>query len=107
MKILVIGAGAWGTALAMNAAARHEVRLWARDSAQAAQMQAARENTRYLPGIPFPPALQVVAGDVTAHGIRLTAGDALGFVDEEGELAIHADAGEGNEAELLLFDLPR
>ena len=64
MKILVIGAGAWGTALAMNAAARHEVRLWARDSAQAAQMQAARENTRYLPGIPFPPALQVVAGDL-------------------------------------------
>ena len=51
--------------------------------------------------------LQVVAGDVTAQGIRLTAGDALGFVDEEGELAIHADAGEGNEAELLLFDLPR
>ena len=51
--------------------------------------------------------LQVVAGDVTAHGIRLTAGDALGFVDEEGELAIHADVGEGNEAELLLFDLPR
>ena len=64
MKILVIGAGAWGTALAMNAAARHEVRLWARDSAQAAQMQAARENTRYLPGIPFPTALQVVAGDL-------------------------------------------
>ncbi|MEG0920146.1 MAG: NAD(P)H-dependent glycerol-3-phosphate dehydrogenase [Comamonas sp.] len=64
MKILVIGAGAWGTALAMNAAARHAVQLWARDAAQAAQMQTARENTRYLPGIPFPPALQVVSGDV-------------------------------------------
>ncbi len=51
--------------------------------------------------------LQVVAGEVTAHGIALTAGDALGLVDEEGELALHAGAGEGNTAEVLLFDLPR
>ncbi len=64
MKILVIGAGAWGTALAMNAAARHPVQLWARDAAQAAHMQAAGENTRYLPGIAFPAGLQVVSGDV-------------------------------------------
>ena len=64
MKILVIGAGAWGTALAMNAASRHTVHLWARDGAQAAQMQAAGENTRYLPGIPFPDGLQVTSGDV-------------------------------------------
>ena len=64
MKILVIGAGAWGTALAMNAAARHTVQLWARDAAQSTQMQTVRENTRYLPDIPFPPALQVVSGDV-------------------------------------------
>ena len=66
MKIVVIGAGAWGTALAMNAAARHEVRLWARDAAQAQAMQARRENARYLPGIAFPPALQVVGGDARA-----------------------------------------
>lgn len=63
MKIVVLGAGAWGTALAINAAghagACHEVTLWARDAAQAVQMQAARENTRYLPGHPFPPVLQV------------------------------------------------
>ena len=64
MKILVIGAGAWGTALAMNAAARHPVQLWARDAEQAAHMQAAGENTRYLPGIAFPAGLQVVSGDV-------------------------------------------
>ena len=66
MKIVVIGAGAWGTALAMNAAARHEVYLWARDGAQAQVMQAQRENARYLPGIAFPSALQVVSGDVQA-----------------------------------------
>ena len=64
MKILVIGAGAWGSALAMNAATRHDVLLWARDAQQAAQMQAARENHRYLPGIPFPAGLAVVSGDV-------------------------------------------
>ena len=62
MKITVIGAGAWGTALALNAAQRHSVVLWARDAAQAQTMQAARENTRYLPGIAFPPGLQVASG---------------------------------------------
>ncbi|HEX5805174.1 MAG TPA: NAD(P)H-dependent glycerol-3-phosphate dehydrogenase [Macromonas sp.] len=63
MKITVLGAGAWGTALAMAAASdageSHEVRLWARDAAQVAQMQAARENVRYLPGLRFPASLSV------------------------------------------------
>ena len=64
MRILVIGAGAWGTALAMNAAARHSVQLWARDAAQAVHMQQVGENTRYLPGIAFPAGLQVVSGEL-------------------------------------------
>lgn len=59
MKICVLGAGAWGTALAVNAAERHSVTLWARDAAQAAAMAAARENLRYLPGIPFPSRLTI------------------------------------------------
>jgi glycerol-3-phosphate dehydrogenase (NAD(P)+) len=67
MKILVIGAGAWGTAMAISAA-RHpdkrEVALWARDPAQAQLMQAERANSRYLPGIVFPEALSVVSGEV-------------------------------------------
>ena len=54
MKICVHGAGAWGTALAVNAADRHEVTLWARDAAQAAAISAARENIRYLPGLALP-----------------------------------------------------
>ena len=54
MKILVLGAGAWGTALAINAAPRHAVSLWARDAAQAQAMGARRENARYLPGAPIP-----------------------------------------------------
>ncbi len=66
MKILVLGAGAWGTALAMSASqnpqSSHEVILWARDAAQAAAMQSARVNARYLPGLPLPPSLRVIDG---------------------------------------------
>ena len=64
MKICVHGAGAWGTAVAVNAAARHEVTLWARDAAQADAMSAARENSRYLPGLALPASLAVRAGDI-------------------------------------------
>ncbi len=51
-KLAVLGAGAWGTALAtMLAAKGPPVTLWARDGAQAAAIQASRENARYLPGV--------------------------------------------------------
>jgi glycerol-3-phosphate dehydrogenase (NAD(P)+) len=62
MKIIVFGAGAWGTALAVSAARHpdgHAVELWARDAAQATAMQGRRENARYLPGIALPQALTV------------------------------------------------
>ena len=62
MRLLVLGAGAWGTALAASAAARHEVLLWARDAAQARELQARRENVRYLPGIPLPESLRIASG---------------------------------------------
>ncbi|HNC52396.1 MAG TPA: NAD(P)H-dependent glycerol-3-phosphate dehydrogenase [Accumulibacter sp.] len=57
MRIAVLGAGAWGTALAISFAHRHSVVLWARDPARVASMQAARENSRYLPGHAFPASL--------------------------------------------------
>ena len=59
--LVVLGAGAWGTALAINAAARQPVLLWARDAGQAKRMQAERTNARYLPGIAFPTSLTVTA----------------------------------------------
>lgn len=59
MKIIVIGAGAWGTALAIQAAARHEVLLWAREPAQVQAMRVTGENARYLPGIRLPSGLAV------------------------------------------------
>jgi glycerol-3-phosphate dehydrogenase (NAD(P)+) len=59
MRIALLGAGAWGTALAVAAAPRHDVMLWARDAAQAQALDAARENLRYLPGIALPQALHI------------------------------------------------
>ena len=69
MKIVVIGAGAWGTAMAISAAAHpagHTVTLWARNAQQVADMQAQRSNARYLQGIALPPALALAGGDVAA-----------------------------------------
>ncbi|MGB4114978.1 MAG: NAD(P)H-dependent glycerol-3-phosphate dehydrogenase [Polaromonas sp.] len=62
MKIAVLGAGAWGTALAVNAAASHQVTLWARDKAQAQALASDRANARYLPEIELPAGLQLVGG---------------------------------------------
>ena len=62
MKILVLGAGAWGTALSVSAAARHDLTLWARDPQQASVLRADRENRRYLPGIALPPRITVREG---------------------------------------------
>jgi glycerol-3-phosphate dehydrogenase (NAD(P)+) len=70
-KIQVIGAGAWGTALALQAArAGNQVRLWARDPARAAEIAETRRNPR-LPGIDLPGAIEVSATWAPAHIILL------------------------------------
>jgi glycerol-3-phosphate dehydrogenase (NAD(P)+) len=70
MNIIVLGAGAWGTALAISAAnntkAAHTVTLWSRDTVQAANMQSQRCNAKYLPQVAFPESLQVASGDFSA-----------------------------------------
>jgi glycerol-3-phosphate dehydrogenase (NAD(P)+) len=73
MKIIVIGAGAWGTALAVNAARiadggrpRHQVTLWARDAALVTTLQRERANPRYLPGMALPDGLLVQGGGEVA-----------------------------------------
>ncbi len=60
-RIAVLGAGAWGTALALNLCTRedHEVTLWAHTSAHAAEIARYRENRRYLPGFALPSSLRV------------------------------------------------
>jgi len=85
-KITVLGAGAWGTAVAIAVAARHDVLLWGRNPAQMAATAAARENTHYLPGRPLPAALGVTA-------------------DFEAALAHVCDASEA-EAPLLIAACP-
>jgi len=65
MQITIIGAGAWGTALAIAAgrqASSHRVNLHVRDAAQAQLMQQQRRNERYLPGIDLPAALNISSG---------------------------------------------
>ena len=78
MNLTVLGAGAWGTALAVHACASHPTRLWTRDPAQAAPMRSLRRNARYLPEIALPAALQITtdfAGAVAhaAGGLVLVA----------------------------------
>lgn len=61
MRISVLGAGAWGTALAGAAAARHPVVLWARDAAQAEAMRRSGRNERYLPEVPLPADIELTS----------------------------------------------
>jgi len=85
MKIAVLGAGAWGTAISMVLSARHEVRLWARDAALASALAADRGNRRYLPGFALPPTVaatsdlaraldgaELILAAVTTGGLRAT-----------------------------------
>ena len=59
MRCTVLGAGAWGSALACHLALEHEVMLWARRADLVAQMRAASENEQYLPGVAFPPGISM------------------------------------------------
>ena len=58
MRLSILGAGAWGTALAASWAPHHEVTLWGRNTTELDAMRTSRVNTRYLPGCPLPDALQ-------------------------------------------------
>jgi len=61
MKITVLGAGSWGTTLALVLVGNgHDVQLWTYKQEQAAQMQKTRENPQFLPGIPLPKKLLIV-----------------------------------------------
>jgi glycerol-3-phosphate dehydrogenase (NAD(P)+) len=57
MKLSVLGAGAWGTALAASWAPHHEVTLWGRNVSDLDTMRTSRINTRYLPNCTLPDTL--------------------------------------------------
>lgn len=93
MKIIVIGAGAWGTAVAISAASHphgHAVTLWSRSASQCAAMQAARVNQRYLPGVRFPDSLQLSSSSDAA----------LATVGDEADLVVLASPMAGLRANL-------
>lgn len=83
-SVAVIGAGSFGSALAVHlAGAGHQVRLWARDPGLAGELQHCRANPIYLPDFPFPPGVQVTSDleaclrdarlavlTVPSHGVR-------------------------------------
>lgn len=61
MNISVLGAGAWGTALAISLSAHHRVTLWGRDAVQMTEMATTQINRRYLPDVSLPDALHLTA----------------------------------------------
>ena len=99
MRVAVVGAGSWGTALARLAAARAEVRLWAREPEVVASVRDTRENALFLPGYRIPAAVActgelaealdgagVVIMAVPSHGFRDVLHRALPFLPPEAPL---------------------
>lgn len=107
----VLGAGSWGTALAVHLAkAGHHVRLWARDDAFVEELRSARANERYLPGIPLPDGIDPMASleealagarfvvvAVPSHGFRAVVRRATPFLSE----AVLVSATKGIEVDSL------
>jgi glycerol-3-phosphate dehydrogenase (NAD(P)+) len=69
MNISILGAGAWGTALAVQASVRHAVCLWARDADWVVRTHASRVNHSYLPGVALPASMALSAdlAEAIAH----------------------------------------
>jgi glycerol-3-phosphate dehydrogenase (NAD(P)+) len=80
-RVAVLGAGAWGTAIASVLAARLDVTLWARDPAQAEAMARTRRNERYLPKVEIPAAVKVSADFPPSADLFLAATPVAGLRD--------------------------
>ncbi|MBI5329172.1 MAG: NAD(P)-dependent glycerol-3-phosphate dehydrogenase [Betaproteobacteria bacterium] len=95
MKIAVLGAGAWGTALGVRLAGHAEVRLWTRNPAHAQDMARESVNTRYLPGHTLPASLHPTADLAAAckeADILIAATPTIGFREQLNQLkALRAD----------------
>jgi len=112
-NVAVLGAGSWGTALAIHLARiGHPVRLWARDAGLAAEMDARRANPVYLPDATFPDSLaatdrlpealrdaELVVAAVPSHGLRLVLRQAAPHVSAS---AVVLSATKGLEDGTLL-----
>jgi glycerol-3-phosphate dehydrogenase (NAD(P)+) len=68
--LAILGAGAWGTALAIKLGSRFSIRLWGRDAAAMQRVASERVNARYLPGLPLPPGVVASSDlDATLRGV--------------------------------------
>ena len=66
--VTAVGATSWGTTLGIILARQgHDVRLLARTDAEASALETARENSRFVPGVPFPDSMRALADPVQAH----------------------------------------
>lgn len=111
-KTAVLGAGSWGTAIAVHLArAGHDVRLWARDPGFVREVQAAGANEQYLPGVQIPQdilltnsldeavtAASFVVVAVPSHGVRAVVNRAAPFL---GSGAVLVSATKGIEVDSL------
>ncbi|HET7221531.1 MAG TPA: NAD(P)H-dependent glycerol-3-phosphate dehydrogenase [Vicinamibacterales bacterium] len=112
-SIAILGAGSWGTALAIHLArVGHDVRLWARDPDLVAEMASARVNPRYLADMPLPDrvtpharhqaalhGVKVVVFAVPSHGLRAVARAVQPAIPDE---AIVVSATKGLETDSQL-----
>ena len=111
--VAILGAGGWGTALAVHLGhIGHDVRLWARDRSLAEDMTVRRANAIYLPDVTLPPTVrpdssiertakgaELVISAVPSHGVRTVWKAARPFVSRS---AIIVSATKGLERETLL-----
>jgi glycerol-3-phosphate dehydrogenase (NAD(P)+) len=89
MKVAVLGAGAWGTALAARLAGQAETWLWARNPELVAGMATSRVNSRYLPDTRLPDALRIsadLAAAIDGADYLISAVPTGGFRDLLGKL---------------------
>jgi glycerol-3-phosphate dehydrogenase (NAD(P)+) len=111
--VTVLGAGSWGTALAVHLGrAGHDVRLWARDPGLAGELRSRRANAVYLPDVTLPPSItitsdlaeamqdaELVVSAIPSHGSRSVLRAAAPFASPRG---VFISATKGLEADTLL-----
>jgi len=119
-KIAAIGAGSWGTTLAVLLAKKgYPVTLWVREEELCIEMAEKRENTAFLPGFPLPPKLlvtndleqaltgaELVLSTVPSHGIRGVFKDAAARIREDAVI-VSASKGIEQGSNLLCSDILR